>query len=131
MFKHIFTTVSCAKAGHPLRRFFPPASPQPNRDSLGFVAGISCFLLLLLTGCQTARPLPPVNLAEGDWTTRQGQAVWRPGKAAPEIAGDLIVATRTGGSSLVQFTKTPLPLVVAQSTTNSWQIHIVPNNKTY
>ena len=27
--------------------------------------------------------------------------------------------------------KTPLPFVVAQTTTNSWQIHFVPNNRTY
>jgi hypothetical protein len=31
----------------------------------------------------------------------------------------------------VQFTKTPLPIVVGQVTTNSWQIHFVPNDKTY
>jgi hypothetical protein len=137
MFKHTFTTVPCAKAepsprrsAHPLPRLFPPAARLSNRNCLDFVAAIP-FVLLLLTGCQTAHPLPPVNLAEGDWTTRQGQAVWRQRKAAPEIAGELIVATRSDGSSLVQFTKTPLPLVVAQSTSNSWQIQIVPNNKTY
>jgi hypothetical protein len=31
----------------------------------------------------------------------------------------------------VQFTKTPLPFVVAQTTTNSWQVDFVLKNKTY
>src|SRR5262249_49980619 len=48
-----------------------------------------------------------------------------------ELAGELLVATHQDGRSLVQFTKTPLPFVVAQSTTNSWQIAFVPKNKTY
>jgi hypothetical protein len=129
MFKPIVTTVPRAKAGHS-----PPRSTQPlpsNRSCLRFVAAIPVVLLLLLTGCQTAHPFPPVNLAEGNWITHEGQAVWRQRTAAPEIAGEIIVATHPDGSSFVQFTKTPLPLVVAQSTSNSWQIHIVPVDKTY
>jgi hypothetical protein len=31
----------------------------------------------------------------------------------------------------VQFTKTPIPFVIAQATSNAWQIHIVPNNQTH
>ncbi|MDB6017538.1 MAG: hypothetical protein JWR19_2027 [Pedosphaera sp.] len=89
------------------------------------------LLLILLTSCRTAPPILPVNLAAPGWTTRQGQAVWRPKKEGPEIAGELLVATRPDGASFVQFTKTPLPFVVAQTTSNSWQIHIVLNNKTY
>jgi hypothetical protein len=57
--------------------------------------------------------------------------VWRAKKDAPEIAGDLMVATNPDGRSIVQFTKTPLPFIVAECTSNSWQIQIVPNNKTY
>src|SRR5689334_25019108 len=109
MFKPIVTTVPCAKAGHlpprssthPLSGSFPRAAHPSNRSRLGLVAAISFVFLLLLTGCQTAHPLPPVNLAEGDWTTREGQAVWRQRKAAPEIAGEIIVATRPDGSSFV------------------------------
>jgi hypothetical protein len=61
----------------------------------------------------------------------QGQAVWRPKSTAPEIAGDLLVATNVDGRTFVQFTKTPLPIAVGQTTTNSWKIHFVPNDKTY
>ena len=75
--------------------------------------------------------MPPVNLSESGWTTHQGQAVWRAKKEAPEIAGDLMVATNPDGRSFVQFTKTPLPFVVAQSTADAWRIQFVPYNKTY
>lgn len=89
------------------------------------------FLLVYLTGCRTIPTLPPVNLSERGWKTEQGQAVWRANSTAPEIAGDLMIATNPNGRGFVQFTKTPLPFVVAQSTTDSWQIQFVPNNKTY
>lgn len=94
---------------------------------------ISTLLLSLgcLTGCNTMPPLPPINLSEPGWTTLQGQAVWQPKVTAPEISGELIMATNVDGRSFVQFIKTPLPIVVAQTTPKSWQIHFVPNDKTY
>jgi len=88
-------------------------------------------LIIWLAGCQTVPTLPPVNLSSGDWTLRQGQVVWSARHGAPEIAGELVVATNGEGRAFVQFTKTPLPFVVAQSTTNSWQLESVPNNQTY
>jgi hypothetical protein len=88
-------------------------------------------LLLVLAGCQTGPPLPPVNLSESGWILRQGQVVWSAGHGAPEIAGELVLATNMEGRAFVQFTKTPVPFLVAQSTTNSWQLHSVPNNRTY
>ena len=48
-----------------------------------------------------------------------------------EIAGELVVAMHPDGRSLVQFTKTPLPFVVAQATIDSWQVQFVPQNKVY
>ncbi|HZQ48011.1 MAG TPA: hypothetical protein VFC07_13415 [Verrucomicrobiae bacterium] len=72
-----------------------------------------------------------MNLSEPGWTVQQGQAVWRTERNAPEIAGDLIVAANPDGRSVLQFTKTPLPFVVAQTTTNTWQIQFVPRHKTY
>jgi hypothetical protein len=62
---------------------------------------------------------------------REGQAVWRRNATAPEIAGELLMATRTDGRRFVQFTKTPFPMIVAQSTTNHWQIEIPMQNKRY
>src|SRR5437762_2550749 len=90
-----------------------------------------CGALLLLTACRTLTLLPPADLAEPGWHVQQGQAVWRPRPDAPELAGDLLVATNLDGRTLVQFTKTPLPFVVAQATSNTWQIQWVPQNKIF
>ena len=86
---------------------------------------------VLLAGCRTASPMPPVNVREPGWNVQQGQAVWRSRRNAPEIAGELVVAMHPDGRSLVQFTKTPLPFVVAQATIDSWQVQFVPQNKVY
>jgi len=77
------------------------------------------------------RPLPKVNLSEPGWTIRQGQAVWQPGPKSPEIAGELLLATQANGSTFVQFTKTPFPFAIAQTTSNGWQIEFPPQNKRY
>jgi len=92
--------------------------------------GILLAFAIYAAGCGTI-PMPSVNLSEPGWTTRQGQAVWRAKRDAPEIAGDLMVATNPDGRSFLQFTKTPLPFVVAQSTADAWRIQFVPYNKTY
>ena len=89
------------------------------------------LFIFCVLGCQIFPKLPPVDLSQPDWTTRQGQAVWRADRNAPEIAGEILVATKPDGSAFVQFTKTPLPFLVAQSTTNAWQVHSIPDDKTY
>jgi hypothetical protein len=94
-------------------------------------AGLLLLALVFLPACHTVPPLPAVDVSGPGWKVREGQAVWKPKKNAPEIAGELLVATNPDGRTFVQFTKTPIPFVVAQTTTNSWQIHFVPNNKTY
>jgi hypothetical protein len=53
---------------------------------------------------------------------KQGQAVWRMNRDAPEIAGEVLLASHSGGRTMVQFTKTPFPLVIAQFTPDSWHI---------
>jgi hypothetical protein len=98
----------------------------PKLLLLGLFASACVWLL----GCQTAH-LPPANLSDPGWNTHHGQAIWRAKKDAPEIAGDLLVATNPDGRATVLFTKTPLPFVVAQSTTNAWQIEFVPVHKKY
>ena len=82
-------------------------------------------LLLVLTGglAGCAGPeLPPINLAAPGWTVRETQAVWRPKREAPELIGELLVATHPDGSRLVQFSKQSLPLVTAQIATNGWNL---------
>jgi len=94
----------------------------------------SLFWLVSVLGCgacRTAAPLAAANLSEPGWTIREGQAVWRPKVEAPEIAGELLVATHRNGQTFLQFTKTPLPLVVARVTTNRWQIEFVTDHREF
>ncbi len=93
---------------------------------------LSLLLLLLAAGgCRTLPPLPPVNLSQPGWTVRQGQAIWRPAGTSTELAGEILVATRTNGAAFLQFSKSPFPLVVAQQNSNEWQIEFSTENKRY
>ena len=75
----------------------------------------------LSSGCRTVT-LPPTDLAAPGWQIRETAAVWRPRAAAPELAGELLVAKHPDGSQFVQFSKQGLPLVTARTTTNAWEI---------
>ena len=86
--------------------------------------------ILFLFGCRTG-PLPQVNLSETSWKVFQGQAVWRAKRDLPEIAGEILFAQRSDGESFVQFTKTPFPIALAQSTTNAWQLEFPTEHKSY
>lgn len=99
----------------------------------GFSSSLAGALLLLLCACQTVPRLAPVNFAEPGWKVQQGQALWKPSRTAPELAGELLVAHHLDGRALLQFTKTPFPFVIAQTTDNPkrWQIEIPPQNKIY
>jgi len=92
-----------------------------------------CAILLwpILTGCALLYGrMAPVNLQEPGWTVRQGQAVWKlPG--GHDIAGDVLVATGQANKSFVQFTKTPFPLLVGQTSDNHWQVEIPAEKKFY
>jgi hypothetical protein len=86
---------------------------------------------MLLTACQTAGPLPPVDLKQPGWTVRQGQAVWTRQRGAPEIAGEIVVATTPDGRAFVQFSKNGLPLLIAQSTSHAWWVEVPTENQHY
>jgi hypothetical protein len=98
---------------------------------MSFYSLILALVAVAVTGCRTIGPLPALDINQPGWTVRQGQAVWKSKAAAPEIAGELVLATKPDGSSFLQFTKTPLPFVVAQTTSNSWQLQFVPENRTF
>ena len=87
--------------------------------------------ILFGIGCRSLPPLAPVNLNEPGWTVREGQAVWRAKKDAPEIAGEILLGTAKDGRTFVQFTKTPFPFVIARTETNSWQIESPTQNKRF
>lgn len=86
---------------------------------------------MALTACQSLPELPKVDLSQPGWTLRQGQAVWHPRRHAPEIAGDLIVASHPDGQAFVQFSKSPLTLVSAEKTAYEWQVEFPLQDKRY
>ena len=102
-----------------------------NRFITQITQVIFFVFIICLSGCQIFPALPPANLSDHGWTVQQGQAVWRFKFDAPEIAGDILVATNLDGRSFVQFTKTPIPFMDGQTTSKSWQIHSMQNNKNY
>ena len=104
---------------------------QEGGGVFGRAMGVILFVLLAGMGCRTLPPLPPVDLSERGWTVQQGQAVWKSGNKMPEIAGELMLASRPYGNQFIQFTKTPFPLVIAQKVTNHWQINFPTENKRY
>jgi hypothetical protein len=67
-------------------------------------------------------PLAPADFSSPGWLLRQGQAVWKPSKSRPELAGDLLLAVNTNGNFVVQFSKTPFALASAQVADGRWQI---------
>jgi hypothetical protein len=105
------------------------------RSLFAQVRGILYVLALavLSGGCATfSKPLPPINLQAPGWTVRQGQAVWKlPVKGDHDIAGEVLVATGPGDQTFVQFSKTPFPILIGQTSGNHWQAELPPQNKRY
>jgi hypothetical protein len=91
--------------------------------SLGFMRSlIWVSLVVLLVGCRTTGKTPLFTAAGPGWRVQEGQALWRPGRQSPELAGELVVARHQGGCSSIEFAKTPLPLVLAQTSGTNWLI---------
>ncbi|MDB6023749.1 MAG: hypothetical protein JWQ04_3606 [Pedosphaera sp.] len=82
----------------------PPAPRDDTCRARWLTPCVFFVFIMCLAGCQIFPKLPPADLSEAGWTVRQGQAVWRSKKSAPEIAGELLVATNYDGRALVQFT---------------------------
>ena len=93
---------------------------------------LGTFRLLALTmlsfGCRTL-PLPPADLAGPGWSVQQGQAIWKPTRSRPELAGELLLASKTNGDFFVQFSKTPFTLATAQVVNGQWQIEFGNNER--
>jgi hypothetical protein len=80
------------------------------------------LLGLLLCACRTVTNIPPADLSQPGWKTLQGQAVWKSHADAPEIAGELLVASHPQHGLFLQFMKPAFPIVVAQSGPVSWKV---------
>jgi hypothetical protein len=74
-----------------------------------------------LSGCRTAPPAL-FNTSGPGWRVQQGQALWRPGRTMPELGGEIILASHADGRCVVQFDKTPLPLVLGQTSRTNWLV---------
>ena len=94
--------------------------------------GLACLALSLLCGgCRTASEKLLLNTTGPEWRVQQGQALWRAGKQYPELGGDLVLARNSDGSCVMQFTKTPFSLVVAQTTLTNWYIEFPPRRLSF
>jgi hypothetical protein len=76
----------------------------------------------LFSGCRTPLPHPRVDLTDPGWQIRRGQALWKPSRTRPEIAGELLIATHPDGRALVEWTKPPVTLVTAGVTREGWYL---------
>jgi hypothetical protein len=106
-------------------------APKPGRCLFALRAVGIGVLLSTFTGCMNLPPLPPADLSQPGWETRQGQAVWRPRQGVEEIAGEILVSTRKQDRTLVQFSKNPFPLVNATVTRDSWELSAPALGKRY
>ena len=86
---------------------------------------------ILITGCRTPAEFSPINTAERGWHLQEGQAIWRPGKNMPELAGELILARHEDGRCFLQYAKTPFVMVQIQTSATDWRIDYPPQNKRY
>jgi len=112
-----------------------PACPKTLRGPV-FAQALTLPLFLagaswLTSGCASSRRLPPLDLAAPGWQVKETAAVWQPRAGAPELVGELLVAVHPDGQRLVQFSKQGLPLVTAQSTSNTWQISSSLRSRVY
>lgn len=106
-----------------------PGSLYDHRMWLNRFPALWLLTALLCGGaCRSASPLPPDDLSAPGWNLREGQAVWK--TAESELAGELVLATRADGSSSLQFIKTPLPIVSAQTKRTRWAIRFFADDRT-
>jgi hypothetical protein len=86
-----------------------------------FLWPVLLAILVVLSGCQTAKKKLFTATGSG-WHVQQGQALWRPQRGLPEFGGDLLLVSDDAGRCLIQFDKTPMAILFAQTTTNQWLI---------
>ncbi len=103
-----------------------PTQRRPRPHSRHQIPRLAGWLLagLLLVGCQTPprQPTPPSVPPTDGWTFTRGQVVWRANDAAPEIAGELVLATHPAGFVTVEFAKPPVSIVSASRTPQGWSL---------
>lgn len=84
-------------------------------------------MVAISTGCQTSKETLFTVFGPG-WRVQNGQALWRPRGDLPELGGDLVMASHADGQCAIEFAKTPLALVVAQTTRTNWLVRFPPRD---
>jgi hypothetical protein len=88
---------------------------------------LACLAALhLAAGCCRTGALPWPAVSGTGWRVQEGQALWRPTARAPELAGELLMARHEDGGCLLEFSKTPFPLVLAHVSATNWAIRFPP-----
>jgi hypothetical protein len=88
-----------------------------------FFWSVALVILTFSAGCRTATTSLFMVSGPG-WHIQEGQALWRPQRGLPEFGGDLMLARHTDGRCLIQFDKTPLTILMAQTTPTNWLFRI-------
>src|SRR5262249_10301895 len=90
------------------------------------VIALPAFAVFLgvIAGCRSVPGLPPADLSTPGWRVHQGQAVWKPGRSRPELAGELLLATNSNGDCFIQFAKPPFTIATARVANDLWQIEL-------
>jgi hypothetical protein len=96
---------------------------------LSIAAGLSLLAAgIFSTGCRTGANDRLFTVSGPGWRIQQGQALWRPGRAYPELGGEVVVASHPDGQCEVQFLKMTIPMVLAQSSATNWLIQFPPRH---
>jgi len=119
MTKQKTTAAGLSKTGK--RNGNPSAALPVGRRLRHFLPSVFLAGLVFLCGCQTATQSLFITTGSGT-RVQQGQALWRPQSGLPEFGGDLLLVTDDAGRCLIQFDKTPMAIVSAQTTSNQWLI---------
>jgi hypothetical protein len=99
------------------------------------IGRVACVILLFaglifVCGCQTSTQSLFTATGPG-WRVQQGQAFWRPKTGLPEFGGDLVLASDDAGRNFIQFDKTPISILSAQTTSNRWLIKFPQQNMSF
>jgi hypothetical protein len=79
-------------------------------------------ITMFSSACRTTTGTSLFTTTGPGWRVQEGQALWRPGRGMPELAGDLVMASHEDGRCAIEFAKTPITLVSAQTTRTNWLI---------
>ena len=88
-------------------------------------------VVMFSSGCRTTTETSLFTASGPGWHVQEGQALWRPRRGYPELAGDLVAVSDQNGRCLLQFSKTPLLLASAQVTRTNWLIRFPPQEMSF